>query len=66
MNTTIEGRLEELKTEHRNGQRLLADLDARRDSLQATLLRIGGAIQVLEELASSNPSTAPANPAVLP
>lgn len=60
MNSTIQERLEELKAEHLNGQRLLADLEARRNSLQATLLRISGAIQVLEELANPNPTAAPA------
>lgn len=60
MNSTIQERLEELKAEHLNGQRLLADLDARRNSLQATLLRISGAIQVLEELANPSASAVPA------
>ena len=64
MNNTIQARLEELRTEHRNGQRLLADLDGRRDSLRATLLRIGGAIQVLEELSNPNPSAVPATAAI--
>jgi hypothetical protein len=42
-------RLEELKAEEQAGQRVLADLDRKRTDLEATLLRIGGAIQVLEE-----------------
>lgn len=50
MKAVLEQRLNELKAEHDNGQRLLADLDARRDSLRTTLLRIGGAIQVLQEI----------------
>lgn len=50
MKAVLQQRLNELKAEHDNGQRLLADLDARRDSLRTTLLRIGGAIQVLQEI----------------
>ena len=42
-------RMEELKAELESGQRMLAEIAARRESLQCTLLRIGGAIQVLEE-----------------
>jgi predicted nuclease with TOPRIM domain len=42
-------RLERLKGEFEQGQRMLAELDGRREGLQRTLLRIGGAIQVLEE-----------------
>lgn len=50
MKGVLQQRLNELKAEHDNGQRLLADLDARRESLRTTLLRIGGAIQVLQEI----------------
>ncbi len=42
-------RLQELRTEHASGSQQLAALDARRDDLRATMLRIEGAIQVLEE-----------------
>lgn len=49
MRSQLEQRLEALKTEFENGQRMLADLEAQQASLQETLLRISGAIQVLEE-----------------
>ncbi len=47
---TIQLRLQALKTEFETGQKMLADLEAKQASLQQTLLRISGAIQVLEEL----------------
>lgn len=50
MRDKIEERLAQLRQEYDEGQRLLADLDARKANLQATLLRISGAMQVLEEL----------------
>lgn len=50
MRTGVEQRLGELRAEFEAGRRMLADLDARRGELQQTLLRIGGAVQVLEEL----------------
>jgi len=46
----IEARLAELRKEHEAGRRMLAELEARQMELQETLLRIGGAAQVLEEL----------------
>ena len=42
-------RLEQLKSELDAGQKMLAELDARRHGVQQALLRISGAIQVLEE-----------------
>jgi prefoldin subunit 5 len=48
--TQIEQRLNELKAEYQTGQTLLADLEAKQADLRQTLLRISGAIQVLEEL----------------
>ena len=47
----IETRLAELRDEAAAGRRQLELLDLRRAELRDTLLRIGGAIQVLEELA---------------
>ncbi len=53
----IEARLAELRTDFGDGERALRELDARRDQLQVSLLRVGGAIQVLEELlAAEEPS----------
>ena len=50
MRDQIEQRLAELKTEFDAGQKMLAELDQKRASLEQTLLRISGAIQVLDEL----------------
>ena len=49
----VEARLVELRAEHAEGERVLADLNARRDRLVSSMLRISGAIQVLEELVAS-------------
>lgn len=49
LQTALMDRLENLKAELADGKRALAELDARRGHLRDTLLRIGGAIQVLEE-----------------
>ena len=46
----INKRLEELRSEYDKGQKALMDLQARQLSLRESLLRIAGAIQVLEEL----------------
>ena len=46
----LEQRLQSLKTEFDSGQKMLAELEAKQANLQNTLLRISGAIQVLEEL----------------
>lgn len=48
--TAIENRLHELKAEYESGQKMLVDLEKRQAELHQTLLRISGAIQVLEEL----------------
>lgn len=42
-------RLEQLNEELSNGRRMLADLQRREVNLRETLLRISGAIQVIEE-----------------
>jgi hypothetical protein len=49
MRTQLEQRLAQLKGEYENGQKMLADLEGRQAELRATLLRISGAAQVLEE-----------------
>ena len=52
----LERRLEELHRELSSGEAQLLDLDRRRTGIRETLLRISGAIQVLEELAvATNP-----------
>jgi hypothetical protein len=53
MREQIEERLAALRQEFEAGRRMLADLEARQVELQQTLLRIGGAVQVLEELLGS-------------
>lgn len=55
MREQLEKRLNQLKAEFESGQQMLADLETRQASLQETLLRISGAIQVLEELLSVAP-----------
>ncbi len=49
MRDQLEQRLKELKAEFEAGQKMMADLEAKRANLRDTLLRITGAIQVLEE-----------------
>jgi hypothetical protein len=46
----VEARLVELRAEQAQGERVLADLNARRDRLVSSMLRISGAIEILEEL----------------
>ncbi|HEY0994270.1 MAG TPA: hypothetical protein VGD80_44750 [Kofleriaceae bacterium] len=50
MNEQFRERLKSLNAEYEAGQKMLAELDARRTALTSTLLRIEGAIQVLKEL----------------
>ena len=55
MRQQLEQRLQQLKTEFESGQKVLTELEAKQASIQSTLLRIQGAIQVLEEeLAKAN------------
>ncbi len=57
MKEQLEKRLKELKEEFESGQKMLIELDARRANLSESLLRISGAIQVLqEEINKSNGS----------
>jgi hypothetical protein len=55
----LEQRLKALRQELETGQKMLADLDARRLELQQTILRIAGAIQVLEELTTDTEASGP-------
>lgn len=57
MQDKLQERLESLKEEFARGKEQLAQLDARAQSLRETLLRISGAIQVLEELIGAPPDT---------
>lgn len=49
MKEQLEKRLQQLKAEFESGQKVLTELDDKRTNVQNTLLRIQGAIQVLEE-----------------
>lgn len=49
MREQLQHRLQSLNTEYNAGQKALANLEAQKASLRETLLRISGAIQVLEE-----------------
>lgn len=54
MKEQLKQRLQSLKAEFEAGQKMLADLEAKQANLRDTLLRISGAIQVLEELTDSD------------
>ena len=55
MRAQLQARLEELKREFETGQTRLQELEAQAALVRETLLRISGAIQVLEEaLAADN------------
>lgn len=56
MKSNIEKRLEQLKEELNTGQQVLSELEVRKADTTQTLLRISGAIQVLEELLDSEES----------
>ena len=59
MRNKLEERLRELRSELESGRALLDEMETKKANLQSTLLRISGAIQVLEEmLAADNPSEA--------
>ena len=49
MREQIERRLEELRHEYEAGTKLLSELETKQANVRATLTRISGAIQVLEE-----------------
>jgi hypothetical protein len=54
MKKQLEQRLQQLKVEFESGQKVLADLDTKQANIRETLLRIQGAIQVLEEELTKN------------
>jgi hypothetical protein len=59
MKEQIEARLRTLQGEYRRGQQQLTHLAQQQRELEETMLRISGAIQVLEELTSTNEATPP-------
>jgi predicted nuclease with TOPRIM domain len=50
MKEQLQKRIQELRSEYEAGQKMLADLETKQVELRQTLLRISGAVQVLEEL----------------
>ena len=50
MQEKLENRLVELKAEFEAGQKVLAELEKKHSDTEATMLRISGAIQVIEEM----------------
>ena len=50
MRDQIEQRLRDLREEFAAGQKMMTELDAQQTHLRSSLLRLSGAIQVLEEL----------------
>ncbi|NER21130.1 MAG: hypothetical protein F6J86_27515 [Symploca sp. SIO1B1] len=50
----LEKRLQSLRTEYQSGKQVLTDLEAKQANVKDTLLRIEGAIQVLEEELAHN------------
>lgn len=57
MKDQLEKRLEELKAEFDQGQKMLVEVESRRENLRQSMLRISGAIQVLEELLEKEKSS---------
>lgn len=55
-NISMTERLQALQEEYKKGQQMLLELDQRRAQLHNTLLRISGAIQVLQELGGGKES----------
>jgi predicted nuclease with TOPRIM domain len=62
MSKELQRRLDELKREFEQGQNELRKLEAQRGELTETMLRISGAIMVLEELLASDGDTPDAQP----
>jgi hypothetical protein len=54
MRDQLEQRLQQLKTEFQAGQSMLTELEQKRVNLEQTMLRISGAVQVLEELLAAD------------
>ncbi|HEY9302170.1 MAG TPA: hypothetical protein VIQ31_38540 [Phormidium sp.] len=54
MKEKLQQRLQQLKAEYKVDQEVLAELESKQTNLRNTLLRIDGAIQVLEEVLSES------------
>ena len=59
MRQQVERRLHALQAEWASGQHMLAELETQQTNLRNTLLRISGAMQVLEELLAQAPEEGP-------
>lgn len=64
MKEKLERRRESLKAEFESGQKKLAELEAQSTAVREMLLRISGAIQVLEEELGPESPPVPETPAV--
>ena len=66
MNDKLEARLKDLREQFAAGQTAMTELNRKQDELRSTMLRISGAIQVLEEMigpveaAAESPAAKPA------
>jgi chromosome segregation ATPase len=56
MKNHLESRLKDLREQFETGQTAMTELNRKQDELRATMLRISGAIQVLEELLGAEPA----------
>ncbi|MDP4182077.1 MAG: hypothetical protein Q8942_13435 [Bacillota bacterium] len=54
MKEKLEARVNELKAELETGRKIMDEIEMKRANLGQTIIRISGAIQVLEELMSSD------------
>jgi len=66
MRTQLQQRLQELRQEFQTGQIRLRDLEQQEAMLRDTLLRISGAIQVLEEELAKADASAPNGQTLVP
>ena len=57
MKEEIEQRLQSLREEHRAGEAVLSELKSKQRNVEETMMRISGAIQVLEELLEQQEDT---------
>jgi ABC-type transporter Mla subunit MlaD len=62
MKDSLAARLADLREQFASGQNVMTELSRKQDELRSTLLRISGAIQVLEEILAEAPPPAPASP----
>ena len=65
MKEQLRQRLKELKSEFESGQKMLTEFESKQANLKETLLRISGAIQVIEEVLANTeiPESEPMIPA---